>query len=111
MDPWENRADDEFSRGLWLIDKDADGYSDLLVYSHGDDAMFLLPGSSEGITSVGARKNGPDQSSVKGWVRDACYWTCNIAWTIAPPGPVCDCSGCEVFSRAPPKPCPKCELV
>jgi hypothetical protein len=105
--PDENESNDEFGRGVWIVDDNDDGYRDLLVYSHGDDSVFLIHGSPAGLNSLDISSRGPEDA-VQGWLRDACIWACQLAWLIAPPGPDCDCSACEILSQTPPDPCPNC---
>lgn len=101
----KNQADDEFGRGVWLMDENADGYSDLLAYSARDSTMFLFRGSSEGLVS----SPGADAGLVgQGAGRDLCVFLCNLAWLLLPPGPVCDCSFCDEIQAPPPNPCPNC---
>jgi hypothetical protein len=105
--PDDNENNDEFGRGVWMLDDNGDGYDDLLVYSAGDDAIFLIYGSSAGLNSSGANIMSP-KDSTQGWLRDACIRVCQFAWLIAPPGPACDCDACEIFTDSPPDPCPNC---
>jgi hypothetical protein len=105
--PDDNEANDEFGRGVWLVDDNLDGYRDLLVYSHGDDAVFLIYGASAGLRSSGATKLGPEETE-EGWLRDACMWGCKFARLAGAPVPICGCVACELLSLIPPEPCPNC---
>lgn len=99
--PGEIQDSNEFGRGVWIMDEDGDGYGDLFAYSAGDETLSLPRGSVEGLTSSGA-------DATKGIGRRICYFLCEVAWAILPPGPVCDCSVCEMRRVATPKPCPNC---
>lgn len=52
--PGKNDAADEFGRGVWIMDDNLDGFGDLLAYSAGDDAFYVIYGSPAGLTSDGA---------------------------------------------------------
>ncbi len=98
---------EEFGRGVWLVDHNVDGYPDVLVYRGSDETFSLLYGSPDGLASEAARSRRPNEA-IKGKLRDACVWACQFAWVVAPPGPVCDCSGCEIFAGKPSRTCPNC---
>jgi hypothetical protein len=100
--------DQQFGRGVWLIDDDGDGFLDLVAYSHGSDAMTFVYGTAGGLTVAGARFSGP-AGAAKGWARKACIWACQLAWTLLPPGPTCDCSACDILQKKKPsEPCAYC---
>lgn len=105
--PGKNDAADEFGRGVWIMDDNLDGFGDLLAYSAGDDAFYVIYGSPAGLTSDGAHSRS-SKESVKGRLRDACIWACELAWLLLPPGPECDCGACEILQKMPPDPCPNC---
>ncbi|MFO7567210.1 MAG: FG-GAP repeat protein [Enhygromyxa sp.] len=98
---------DGFGRGVWIIDGNLDGYGDLLTYADGDDQFYWIYGTSTGLASPTTYSHGKKQV-VQGKLRDACVWACQLAWLLAPPGPVCDCSGCEILTKTPSSPCPNC---
>jgi hypothetical protein len=101
--PGDNDALDQFGFGVYLVDHDADGYLDLIAYNVRDDLFHVIRGSSGGLTAVDSVTYQPQA----GWA-DVCIWLCQLAWSLLPPGPACDCNWCLSKTDTPHDPCPQC---
>lgn len=103
--PGDNEADDQFGRGVYLDDRNADGFSDLVAIGHGDDLLYVILGTADGLTAANSFSVSPEEGKVK----DACIWLCNLVWLALPPGPACDCSFCDLYIGTETEtPCPHC---
>jgi hypothetical protein len=100
--------DDQFGTSVQIFDYTEDGmYDDLVCAIPGESthgSISVIVGGSSGATSANDLLFPIDTE--EGWVRDACYWACNAACLLLPPGPTCDCSACELLTSQ--QPCPGC---